>query len=332
MQKRCSDASSDVARGCAQRSNDIHSEIRVGRPWLEEFAEFLGAERAEKTVDAYLQDLKHFCAWFERANGEVFEPGLLNTRDLKDFHTWCVEVERCAAATWNRRRASLLVLGRWCVEALGMRPIAAKKALPSEDQQTLAPRWLTQPEERRVMRQVELNVRSARTGLQRERAIRDAALVSLMRYAGLRVDEVAQLHLVNVQIGERSGWVEVYRGKRGKTRWVALSSSAREAVTEWLAVRGENCGLLMFGKLSTRAIEKRVALLAEQTRVADLDCHALRHTFAKFMVDAGRPLTEVQLLLGHEKLDTTKRYVLPGQEDLAEAVEVGELGKLRKKS
>jgi site-specific recombinase XerD len=301
----------------------------VGCLWLNEFMDFLEEKRSEKTVAAYLSDLAHFCAWFERANGEKFAPGLLNTRDLKDYHTWCVEVERIKPSTWNRRRATLRVVCAWAERALSMRPIAFDAALKAEREQEQAPRWLEAHEERKLMRQVEININLAKTVAQRERAIRDSAMIALMRYAGLRVEETAEVQLADVQISERRGEVTV-RGKRDKTRHVPLSSSARDALRMWLGVRGD-LGPLLFGRIAPRAIQKRVEELAADLRIDGLSCHALRHTCAKSMVDAGRPLTEVQKILGHEKLETTSRYVQPGREDLAEAVEAGELGKLRKK-
>jgi site-specific recombinase XerD len=310
----------------------------VERSWLKEFEEFLGETRAKKTVGAYLQDVRHFCGWFERANGESFGPGLLNTRDLKDYRTWCVEVDGSAPATWNRRRATLRVLCGWIQETQGVAALPRKAidgALKAEREQEQAPRWLEPQEERRLMRQVEINVNAARTVAQRERAIRDQAMIALMRYAGLRVEETAEVQLADVEISERRGEVTV-RGKREKTRHVPLSSSARDALRMWLAIRATTrvapTDARLFGSVSPRAIQKRVEDLAADLRIEGLSCHALRHTCAKQMVDAGRPLTEVQKILGHEKLETTSRYVQPGREDLASAVEAGELGRLRRKS
>lgn len=305
----------------------------VGSSWLNEFVGFLAETRSEKTVASYTQDLRHFCAWFERVNGQKFEPGLLNTRDLRDYRTGCVEVEKSAPATWNRRRATLRILCTWCERAVGMKPIAFENALKAEREQEQAPRWLEPQEERRLLRQVEINVNAARTPLQRERALRDQAAIALMRFAGLRVEETAELELADLELGERSGTVSV-RGKRDKTRHVPLSSSAREALRGWLAVRGATCSEdepRLFGRIAPRAIQKRVEELADLLRIEGLSCHALRHTCAKSMVDAGRPLTEVQRILGHEKLETTARYIMPGREDLARAVEAGEMGRIATK-
>ncbi len=304
--------------------------------WLSDFRTWLKIERSEGTISAYLQDLKHFTGWFEQANGQPFEPALFNSVDARDYRTWCLEVAKCAPATWNRRRATLAVLHEWIQLATGVVLFPFSQALKRKKEEARPTRWLTQAEERRVMRQLEINLNAANTGARRWRAARDQAMVAVMRYGALRVDEVAGLGLGDVVMSERKGQATVRQGKGDKQRVVPLSAGARAALglylglSPWLVAGGAFFTDEEGKALSTRAIEKRIEGLAEQLGIEGLDCHALRHTCAKSLVDAGRPLTEVQMLLGHGKLETTKRYVQPGQEDLQEAVEAGELGKMMK--
>ena len=67
--------------------------------------------------------------------------------------------------------------------------------------------------------------------------------------------------------------------------------------------------------------ERLVAELGQQAGVADLTPHRLRHSCAKALLDSGATLPEVAKLMGHSRLDTTMRYVLPSEHDLAAAVE-----------
>ncbi len=305
--------------------------VECERGWLDDFIRWLGEERSPKTVADYRRDLAAFCDWFERANGQTFSPEQMNSTDARAWREYTLTVERLSPATWNRRRATLAVLCWYLEEHLHLPMFRLSQKVKPADEQEQAPRWLTSAEERSLLRQLEINIHVANTGPRKARALRDRALVAVMRYAGLRVDEAASLDMTDVQISERKGSLVVRRGKRDKTRTVPLSSSAREALTEWLAARGMDGGPVFIDErghpLSTRAIQKRIEALARQTGIDDLTCHALRHTCAKSMVDAGRPLTEVQKILGHEKLETTARYVQPGREDLEEAVEAGELRK-----
>lgn len=59
---------------------------------------------------------------------------------------------------------------------------------------------------------------------------------------------------------------------------------------------------------------------AYQARQEEVTAHTLRHSFAKNLVDAGTPLDQVAILLGHESLDTTRIYTQPSERDLERAV------------
>ena len=57
-----------------------------------------------------------------------------------------------------------------------------------------------------------------------------------------------------------------------------------------------------------------------QARLEDVTAHSLCHSFAKNLVEAGTPLDQVAILLGHESLDTTRIYTQPSERDLERAV------------
>ena len=59
---------------------------------------------------------------------------------------------------------------------------------------------------------------------------------------------------------------------------------------------------------------------ANQGRLEDVTAHTLRHSFARNLVDAGAPLDQVEMLLGHESLDSTRIYSRPSERNLDPAV------------
>lgn len=307
----------------------------VQEGWVREFERWLGATgrkggRSASSVRSHLQDLSVFMRWFAAHCGEGFTPERLNAFDLRTFRVW--SVRRCAAATWNRRRTTLELLCAWAREAELISIYAGdpmQGVLPKE-QTELAPRWLTNPEFLRVIRYVGTMVNFADTDLRRWRAARDAALVGLMVFAGLRVAEVCALDFGDVEISERKGLVYVRSGKGDKARKVPISSEGRRLLAAWLEMRQVDGGALFVGdrgeRMTTRAVQKRFQRIAEAAGIEGLTPHVLRHTCAKRMVDAGRPLTEVKAILGHAKLDMTERYVKPGLEDLERAVEAIAMG------
>jgi integrase/recombinase XerC len=116
-------------------------------------------------------------------------------------------------------------------------------------------------------------------------------------------------------------------GKGEKRRFVPLGAELRQVLREYLAMRGDAPGALFTGKrlgmrMQARGVEHRLDHIRRAAGLgAEVTPHALRHTFAKQLVDRGQQLPLVRKLLGHSRLDTTARYTMPGWEDMENAVE-----------
>ena len=300
--------------------------------WLDGFSDWL-EERvvSKKTIYAYLLDVSLYARWFEVMNaGCKFAPDLMNSTDVRHYRSYVLETERLSAATWNRKRASLGMLCAYFESELGLKLFSMKR-IPRAEEVSQAPRWLTDVDRRKVLRLLEMDVNSANTPLRRERAIRDQAMVGLMLFAGLRISEVLGLLREDIEISERKGLVKVRAGKGGVFRVVPLSKTVREMLSDHLSDRFRAGEFVFSGengeKLTPRAAQKRLQALSERLGMPELSPHALRHTSAKSMLDAGAKLTEVQKILGHKRVTTTTRYVQPGMGDLEEAVERGDVGR-----
>ena len=302
---------------------DLSVEIKT--KWIEKFIRFIESDGcSELTRKAYRQDINHFANWFEQQNGQEFTPDLITSIDLRAYREAHLKIN-AAPASFNRRRATLKRLCSWSIDHgyLSYDPFQGVDPL---DQIEPPPRWLSNNEYHRFIRQMELAVNGAQTDHWRWQAVRDQAIVALMLYAGLREFEICALNVEDIQIGERKGRVIIWQGKGKKKREVPLSIETRRALLLWIEVAQRDKGTLFLGKggnrISTRLVQKRVEAIR---RAADLDSdvtpHALRHTFAKRLLDAGNPLTVVSKLLGHSRLDTTARYVQPGWSDFENAVE-----------
>lgn len=142
---------------------------------------------------------------------------------------------------------------------------------------------------------------------------RDCAMFMLMLRCGLRISEVAGLLLSDLYLDEPYPRL-VARGKGQRERSVYLSLQAEHALRAYLVERplaASNHVFLSYLKmgLSTTAIHKRLMRYREQAGV-QLSAHRLRHTFANDLIEAGVPITSIQKLMGHRRLDTTQIYVL----------------------
>jgi integrase/recombinase XerC len=140
---------------------------------------------------------------------------------------------------------------------------------------------------------------------------RDRAILEVLYGAGLRVGELCALDRRDVDLG--SGLVQVRRGKGNKERRVPIGPPAVAAVREWLQLRGDDEEPALFlntrgRRISDRSVRRLVEKAGASVGVAGLYPHALRHSFATHLLDAGADLRGIQELLGHSSLSTTQRY------------------------
>ena len=142
-------------------------------------------------------------------------------------------------------------------------------------------------------------------------ALRDAAIVAVGVYAGLRVSEIRNLDRADVDLDALN--IRVREGKGAKDREVPLHVEAGILVEEYLATRQDDDPAVFVSRLgrrmSVRSYQRLVANLAGSAELAKhITPHKLRHTFATLLLDADVDLRTVQELLGHESVATTQVY------------------------
>jgi integrase/recombinase XerC len=152
---------------------------------------------------------------------------------------------------------------------------------------------------------------------------RDQAILELFYASGLRLSELVGLDLEDANL---SGRVVRVRGKGGKERLVPFNKTAGEAIRSMLADRKSRSNFrqeparhtrrrdplflnLRGGRLTTRSVDRIVRQHVRRAAIArGISPHALRHTFATHLLQAGADLRAIQELLGHARLATTQRY------------------------
>jgi integrase/recombinase XerD len=143
--------------------------------------------------------------------------------------------------------------------------------------------------------------------------IRDRAMVLMLLRTGMRIGELLNMRINDVDLKERV--VRIYESDKNSVgRVVYFSDDARDALAAWLNQR-DICKSFIFyghrgGSLSYAAARVRIIKYLEK---AELSCkgytvHCLRHTFATDLLNAGMRLECLQQLLGHSKLDVTRIY------------------------
>jgi integrase/recombinase XerC len=149
-------------------------------------------------------------------------------------------------------------------------------------------------------------------------SIRDRALVEVLYGSGLRVAEANALDVSDIDFEQ--GLIQVRHGKGQKDRLVPMGPAAGEALKRhfevWALQEGQVFRNNRGGRLSVRSMRRIVRQQGLNSGSYGLYPHALRHSFATHMLDAGADLRTIQELLGHESLATTQRYTHVSMESL----------------
>lgn len=177
-----------------------------------------------------------------------------------------------------------------------------------------APRALDPAEEKRLLKVI------AKSDL------RDRTLALLFMHTGFRISEVASLNLGDVSLTSRKGEITVRCGKGQKTRVVPINSELREVLHLYLCGqvgRPDTAPLFISQKkcrLSLASIDRTIRALGKDAGI-ELSAHTLRHGFVTSLVRSGCDLILVAELAGHSRLETTRRYSMPTENDKQNAVE-----------
>jgi integrase/recombinase XerC len=274
------------------------------------FERYLRSERraAARTVETYLRDLRALDAFLAEA-GRALDADQLDVRDLRAFLAAAPDARE--PATLQRKAAALRSFYRFLLRRGGARTNPAAE-LRSPRLKRKLPHFLGVEKAAEVVEQPDaLGSGAARA--------RDRALLELLYGSGLRVSELCGLDLGALDLS--AGTARVL-GKGGKERVVPIGSKARAALAEYLAQRATllprkasaqpEPALLLSARgrrLGVRQVQnlvKRYGMLS--TGTSELHPHALRHSCATHLLDAGADLRSIQELLGHASLSTTQRY------------------------
>lgn len=154
---------------------------------------------------------------------------------------------------------------------------------------------------------------------------RDRAMFSLMVGAGLRVGEVATLHVSDLQTSPDPSEMTRLRvlGKGRKERVVWLTPALYATVQEWLderpVVGSDRLFLNEHGRpLTVAGIQYRLQYHCAEADVS-LTCHQLRHTFARRLAEGDMPVDSLARLLGHASVETTQVYISAANLDVRTA-------------
>ena len=272
---------------------------------LDQFLHYLVVEKglSKKTLEAYRHDLNR---WMEFLSGRGVRDVLnVTAPDVKVF-LQTLRIRKLSNRTVARNLVAIRTFFRFLMEE-GMLETNPLEQLESPRMAMTLPEILSLKEVERLLEQPAL-----RTPL----GIRDRAMLEILYATGMRVSELVQLPLNQVNL--EGGYVLLY-GKGSKERMVPLGGEAIKWVTLYLKTtreklaKGRESPFLFLNRsgkgLSRQMFWKTLKAYGLKAGIRKrITPHLLRHSFATHLLARGADLRSVQMMLGHADISTTQIY------------------------
>jgi integrase/recombinase XerC len=284
--------------------------------WLAQLGAVRGA--SPRTLEAYRRDVSGYLGFLAAHWGGPAGAAALAEVSTSDIRAWMARERGRGLSARSLARALSAVKGfhAWLAEARGL-PAPAVSATRGPRVKQRLPRPVAPDAARALIAGVEAQ------SLEPWIAARDAAVVTLLYGCGLRISEALALRQSDAPLADMLR----VRGKGGRERLVPVLPVAARAVEAYRALcplaPGPGAPLFLGargGVLNPRLVQKTMAAARLQLGLpATATPHALRHSFATHLLEAGGDLRTIQELLGHATLATTQIYTGVDQARLLEA-------------
>ncbi|MFC1542601.1 site-specific tyrosine recombinase XerD [Pseudomonadota bacterium] len=251
-----------------------------------------------QTLSAYHADLKHASLFLRSKQKQT-----IFNASQDDIASFLGSLRKAGLkeSSIYRRRSSLSTWYSYLQEE-GLREDHPVRNLPNMRRGRRLPKELSEKE-------VELLLATPETD--QTTGLRDRCMLELMYATGLRVSELVELTLSNIDL--QAGIVRVV-GKGNKERMIPFGEEAESWLKQWLQKRASVANTHLFPGRSGKAMSRqnfwqRIKLYANKAGISPLPSpHTLRHAFATHLLNHGADLRAVQMLLGHAHITTTEIY------------------------
>ncbi|MFK5997550.1 MAG: tyrosine recombinase XerC [Rhodobacterales bacterium] len=283
--------------------------------WLSSVTAIRG--QAEKTANAYRRDVSGYLGFLTHHLGGGLGKSALSKITISDIRAWMAFERRrgVSARSLARSLSAVKSFYRWLSETEGLE-VTSVLATRAPKFKAGLPRPVAAVEAKNMIWAADVQSTEPWIGA------RDTAVLTLLYGCGLRISEALDLKFGQTPLPE----VLTILGKGGKERIVPVIPAARKAVARYLqlcphmhspdtplflGVRGKRLNPRQIQKV-TEGVRLQLGLPATATP------HALRHSFATHLLEAGGDLRSIQELLGHASLSSTQNYTAVDQARLME--------------
>ena len=285
---------------------------------------------AQNTIISYTNDIKSFLKEMS-----LDPTDYVMTADIRKWISAMLnppEGKALAVSTINRRLNSLRSYYTWAVRnnKLQRNPMLEIQDLKSADEESEKIMWLTGDEFEELLQILRRKPVKSRGVNPEEKYRRDRMIIYLLTYAGLRVNELSNLRIADIDLVMKR--IRIV-GKGMKVRTIPISNILLAELQDWLMFRGEmaknkpyvdHSPYVFYSQRSPKFTVRGIQTMIEGYSLPNkrLTPHMFRHTFCKWMLKAtNNDIEKVRRLAGHSNVATTSRYLKDSYSDLADAVE-----------
>jgi integrase/recombinase XerD len=279
---------------------------------LRSFFDYLFIEKglSQNTVKAYENDILSFLNWVKNT------PNLnylnLKEEDINKYIAYLFK-SKLKSSSVNRKISSLKSLYLYLVKKNILKDSTISEVITPKKEKYL-PSSMSEDEVDRLLKSPDSSNKTEK---------RDKAMIEMLYATGMRISELVNLKLTDVDM-QRS--VAKVFGKGKKERLIPFGEAALEALSNYISEREKSTSKEIFlsnrgKKLSRVAFWQRIKIyLLRENLKNSISPHTLRHAFATHLLNRGADLRSVQLLLGHSDLSTTQIYTHIAKQRLSEVL------------
>ncbi|MDC3268404.1 site-specific tyrosine recombinase XerD [Gammaproteobacteria bacterium] len=276
------------------------------------FDSFLDSLYIEKglsnnTVSSYKNDIKSFFLWLDENS---FNPLNINASDANNYVSKLFG-DGLKSSSVNRKISAIKSFYIFLQKKkIIMKSPIADIVMPKQEK--YLPVSMSEEEVERLLNSPDLNIQIER---------RDKAMIEVLYATGIRISELTNLKLTDLDINRSV--LKVF-GKGSKERLVPFGEKAAESLNLYLTDRKDLKSKEIFlsnrgTKISRSAFWQRIKIYTKRENLKiSISPHTLRHAFATHLLNRGADLRSVQILLGHSDLSTTQIYTHIAKQRLGE--------------
>ena len=276
---------------------------------IDSFLDSLYIEKglSNNTVSSYKNDIKSFFLWLDENS---FNPLNINASDANNYVSKLFG-DGLKSSSVNRKISAIKSFYIFLQKKkIIMKSPIADIVMPKQEK--YLPVSMSEEEVERLLNSPDLNIQIER---------RDKAMIEVLYATGIRISELTNLKLTDLDINRSV--LKVF-GKGSKERLVPFGEKAAESLSLYLTDRKDLKLKEIFlsnrgTKISRGAFWQRIKIYTKRENLKiSISPHTLRHAFATHLLNRGADLRSVQILLGHSDLSTTQIYTHIAKQRLGE--------------